>query len=93
MENIQEKQKNQENEAKTLFSQKIDKMNKDGTRMVGSYLVETKIFNDVPFVMVTQQKFAFGNQPAKKSWITFNPKDEDLLSALQTSVKAGENIE
>ena len=77
----------EESKSETLFSKVIPKMNKSGTSQVGSHLVETKTFEGHKFIQVTQEKYAFGNIPAKKSWVTINPEDDELKKAISEAYK------
>lgn len=74
-------------ESETLYSKVIPKMNKAKTSQVGSFLIEVKTFAGHKFIQITQEKFAFGNQPPKKSWVTLNPDDKDIKDALSEAYK------
>lgn len=73
--------------SETLFSKVIPKMTKDNKSQVGSHLIEVKTFEGHKFIQITQEKFAFGNQPAKKSWITLDPANDELKKALSEAFK------
>lgn len=73
-------------QSETLYSQVINKLSKNG-RVVGSMAVETKIFDNYKFIQLTQDKSAFGNQPAKRSWVTIDPSNEEIKKAISEAYK------
>jgi hypothetical protein len=76
----------EEAQSETLFSKVVDKTNKAGNA-VGRYTIEVKTFDGFKFVQITQEKFAFGSTPAKRSWVTFDPDNKDLKDALSEAFK------
>lgn len=73
-------------ESKTLYSKPINKFSKSG-RVVGSLLIETKVFGENKFIQITQEKSAFGDKPASKRWITFDPNSSEIQDALREALK------
>jgi len=76
-----------ESKAETLYSKVIPKMTKDGKSQVGSHLIEVKIFEGHKFLQITQEKFAFADKPAKKTWVTIDPADKEIKEALTEAYK------
>ena len=88
-----EDNKDNDSESKTLYSKLIQKMNKAGTRQVGALKIEVKEFEGYKFVQITQRKESFGtpgtttHRPAKETWVTFDPKNDEVKKAFQEAFK------
>jgi hypothetical protein len=77
----------EENKTKIIYSKIVDKVNNAGN-VTGKMTIEKKTYMDHVFIQLTQDKFAFGKNPAKKNWVTFSPDDKAILEALKDSLKA-----
>ena len=79
--------------SETLFTKVIPKMNKSGSRQVGSMKIEVKTFEEFKFIQMSQTKEAFGQvgsdeyKPAKETWVTFDPKNKEIKDALSEAFK------
>lgn len=74
-------------ESKTLFSKVVHKKLDNGA-ITQSHTIEAKEFDGTQFIQITQDKMPFGNQPAKRSWITLDPKNNELKSAIIDAFKS-----
>jgi len=80
-------------DSKTLLTKVIPKMNKAGSRQVGSMKIELKEFEGYKFIQMSQHKEGFGQsgssryRPTKDSWVTFDPNDKAIKEALQQAYK------
>lgn len=78
-------QSNDSNEP--LFLKVIPKVSGKGVQ-VGWLKIEVKVYDGNKFAQITQRKEAFGSpnsptyKPAKETWITFNPSDDEIKKAL-----------
>ena len=90
---VETKQKDDESQSESLYKKVIPKMNKAGSRQVGSHTIELKSFDGHIFIQITQVKEAFGNpgmegyKPAKTTWITIDPKEKEIKEALAQAYK------
>ena len=90
---VEKTQQDSEEVSETLYTKVIPKMNKAGSRQVGSITIEVKTFAGAKFIQLTQNKSAYGFQgspgykPEKNTWVTFDPSNKDLKDALSEAYK------
>lgn len=84
-----EENNQEEPESKTLYSKVVHKTLRNGA-ISQSHTVEVKKFGEATFMQITQDKMPFGSQPAKRTWITMDPKNEELKSAVAEGFKVGQ---
>jgi hypothetical protein len=68
--------------SEVLYGKLVPKLNKAGSREVGSMSIELKSFEGIKFIQLTQHKQAFGDKPAKDQWVTFDPTNKAIIDAI-----------